>query len=112
MSSAPSSTPARWCGSPCARTPTAPDRTRAPRSERTRRGSAPHKARLGPYRARLGPARGAARGGLRSGGMTSDRAGTPAQPSDLVDVAHLVTAYYTGEPDPTDPAQRVTFGTS
>jgi phosphoglucomutase len=44
--------------------------------------------------------------------MSSDRAGTPAQPSDLVDVAHLVTAYYTGEPDPADPAQRVTFGTS
>jgi phosphoglucomutase len=44
--------------------------------------------------------------------MSSDRAGTPAQPSDLVDVAHLVTAYYTGDPDPTDPAQRVTFGTS
>jgi len=44
--------------------------------------------------------------------MSSDRAGTPAQPSDLVDVAHLVTAYYTGEPDPTDPAQRVAFGTS
>jgi phosphoglucomutase len=44
--------------------------------------------------------------------MSSDRAGTPAQPSDLVDVAHLVTAYYTGEPDPADPAQRVSFGTS
>ena len=44
--------------------------------------------------------------------MSSDRAGTPAQPSDLVDVAHLVTAYYTGEPDPADPAQRVTLGTS
>ena len=44
--------------------------------------------------------------------MSSDRAGTPAQPSDLVDVAHLVTAYYTGEPDPSDPAQRVAFGTS
>ncbi|NUR06450.1 MAG: alpha-D-glucose phosphate-specific phosphoglucomutase [Nocardioidaceae bacterium] len=44
--------------------------------------------------------------------MSDPRAGTPAQPSDLVDVAHLVTAYYTGEPDPSDPDQRVAFGTS
>jgi phosphoglucomutase len=45
--------------------------------------------------------------------MASDpRAGTPAQPGDLVDVARLVTAYYTGHPDPDDPAQRVAFGTS
>jgi phosphoglucomutase len=44
--------------------------------------------------------------------MSDSRAGTLAQPSDLVDVAHLVTAYYTGEPDPTDPDQRVAFGTS
>jgi phosphoglucomutase len=44
--------------------------------------------------------------------MSDSRAGTPAQPSDLVDVAHLVTAYYTGEPDPSDPDQRVAFGTS
>ena len=44
--------------------------------------------------------------------MTDPRAGTPAQPSDLVDVAHLVTAYYTGVPDPSDPDQRVAFGTS
>jgi phosphoglucomutase len=44
--------------------------------------------------------------------MTDSRAGTVAQPSDLVDVAHLVTAYYTGDPDPSDPDQRVAFGTS
>jgi phosphoglucomutase len=44
--------------------------------------------------------------------VNDPRAGTPAEPSDLVDVAHLVTAYYTGEPDPTDPGQRVAFGTS
>ena len=44
--------------------------------------------------------------------MSSDRAGTPAQPSDLVDVAHLVTAYYTVDPDPADPEQQVVFGTS
>ncbi|MEZ0088942.1 phosphoglucomutase (alpha-D-glucose-1,6-bisphosphate-dependent) [Streptacidiphilus sp. EB129] len=44
--------------------------------------------------------------------MVHDRAGQPAQPSDLVDVARLVTAYYTLTPDPADPAQRVAFGTS
>jgi phosphoglucomutase len=44
--------------------------------------------------------------------MADPRAGTPAQPSDLVDVAHLVTAYYTLEPDPDDPDQQVVFGTS
>ncbi|HXH78839.1 phosphoglucomutase (alpha-D-glucose-1,6-bisphosphate-dependent) [Nocardioides sp.] len=40
------------------------------------------------------------------------RAGTPAQPGDLVDVAHLVTAYYTQQPDPEDVEQQVAFGTS
>ncbi|HEY0697955.1 MAG TPA: phosphoglucomutase, alpha-D-glucose phosphate-specific, partial [Micromonospora sp.] len=40
------------------------------------------------------------------------RAGQPAQPGDLVDVPRLVTAYYAEHPDPTDPAQRVAFGTS
>ncbi|GAA1230497.1 phosphoglucomutase (alpha-D-glucose-1,6-bisphosphate-dependent) [Oryzihumus leptocrescens] len=44
--------------------------------------------------------------------MNDPRAGSPAQPTDLVDVAHLVTAYYTGSPDPSDPDQRVAFGTS
>jgi phosphoglucomutase len=44
--------------------------------------------------------------------MTDPRAGTLAEPSDLVDVPHLVTAYYTGEPDPLDPDQAVVFGTS
>src|SRR5919206_615703 len=44
--------------------------------------------------------------------MTAERAGQPAQPSDLVDVAHLVTAYYTTWPDLADPGQRVVFGTS
>ncbi len=43
---------------------------------------------------------------------TDSRAGTLAQPSDLVDVAHLVTAYYTAEPDPDDVDQQVAFGTS
>ena len=41
-----------------------------------------------------------------------ERAGTTAQPQDLVDVARLVTAYYTEHPDPEDPGQRVSFGTS
>ncbi|MGY1770197.1 phosphoglucomutase (alpha-D-glucose-1,6-bisphosphate-dependent) [Blastococcus sp. SYSU D00813] len=44
--------------------------------------------------------------------MSDVRAGQPAQPSDLVDVASLVTAYYTLEPDPAEPAQQVAFGTS
>ena len=40
------------------------------------------------------------------------RAGQPALPEDLIDVAHLVTAYYTVTPDPDDVAQQVAFGTS
>ncbi|WP_409329446.1 phosphoglucomutase (alpha-D-glucose-1,6-bisphosphate-dependent) [Trujillonella humicola] len=44
--------------------------------------------------------------------MSDVRAGQPAQPSDLVDVASLVTAYYTLRPDPAEPAQQVAFGTS
>ncbi|MGH3098198.1 MAG: phosphoglucomutase, alpha-D-glucose phosphate-specific, partial [Streptosporangiales bacterium] len=45
--------------------------------------------------------------------MASDqRAGQPAQPGDLVDVARLVTAYYAEHPDPNVPEQRVAFGTS
>jgi phosphoglucomutase len=39
-------------------------------------------------------------------------AGKPAQPSMLVNVPRLVTAYYAGRPDPAVPAQRVSFGTS
>jgi phosphoglucomutase len=44
--------------------------------------------------------------------MPHERAGTPARPEDLVDVARLVTAYYALHPDPGEPAQRVAFGTS
>jgi phosphoglucomutase len=44
--------------------------------------------------------------------MNDPRAGTRAQSGDLVDVAHLVTAYYTGRPDPAEASQRVAFGTS
>ncbi len=38
--------------------------------------------------------------------------GSPLPPRDLVDVAKLVTAYYTVHPDPGEAAQRVSFGTS
>ncbi|MFZ1372838.1 MAG: phosphoglucomutase, alpha-D-glucose phosphate-specific, partial [Nostocoides sp.] len=44
--------------------------------------------------------------------MNDPRAGQLAQPSDLIDVAHLVTAYYTGAPDPDNIDQQVAFGTS
>ena len=44
--------------------------------------------------------------------MAADRAGQLAQPQDLVDLPHLVTAYYTGVPDPEDVDQQVAFGTS
>ncbi|MFE4517878.1 phosphoglucomutase (alpha-D-glucose-1,6-bisphosphate-dependent) [Kitasatospora sp. NPDC056783] len=44
--------------------------------------------------------------------MAHARAGQPAQPGDLVDVARLVTAYYALNPDPQEPGQRVAFGTS
>src|SRR3954463_218407 len=44
--------------------------------------------------------------------MSDPRAGQPAQPSDLIDVASLVTAYYPLEPAPPEPAQQVAFGTS
>lgn len=39
-------------------------------------------------------------------------AGKPAQPSDLVNVPRLVTAYFEDRPDPQVPEQRVSFGTS
>ena len=44
--------------------------------------------------------------------MADPRAGQPAAPDDLVNVAKLVTAYYAVHPDPGDAAQRVSFGTS
>jgi phosphoglucomutase len=40
------------------------------------------------------------------------RAGRPADPATLVDVGALEAAYLDVRPDPTDPAQRVAFGTS
>ena len=39
-------------------------------------------------------------------------AGKPADPTILVNVPKLVTAYYEVQPDPVDPKQRVVFGTS
>src|SRR3984885_14520854 len=41
-----------------------------------------------------------------------DRAGQSAGRADLVDVPALVTAYFAEHPDPADPAQQVSFGTS
>src|SRR5712691_798378 len=43
---------------------------------------------------------------------THPRAGRPAQPSDLIDIGRLVTAYYTERPDPSQRSQHVAFGTS
>jgi phosphoglucomutase len=42
----------------------------------------------------------------------SPLAGKPAEPSMLVDVPRLVTAYYSEIPDPSVPGERVAFGTS
>ncbi|WP_158800691.1 phosphoglucomutase (alpha-D-glucose-1,6-bisphosphate-dependent) [Acidisoma sp. L85] len=39
-------------------------------------------------------------------------AGKTADPSRLINVPRLITAYFTGRPDPTIPSQRVSFGTS
>jgi phosphoglucomutase len=44
--------------------------------------------------------------------VISPLAGKPAPRSLLVDVPRLVTAYYTGVPDPSVASQRVSFGTS
>ena len=42
----------------------------------------------------------------------TNRPGTLPSPDTLVDVPRLVTAYYSIRPDPDNPAQRVSFGTS
>ena len=44
--------------------------------------------------------------------MANPRAGQTAQPEDLIDVAEVVTAYYTVAPDPDSVDQQVAFGTS
>ena len=42
----------------------------------------------------------------------TDRAGTPALDSDLIDTGELVDAYYSLVPDVSVPEQKVVFGTS
>ena len=44
--------------------------------------------------------------------MAHERAGQLAQPEDLIDIAELVTAYFTRIPDVENPDQQVAFGTS
>ncbi|BAU96876.1 phosphoglucomutase [Corynebacterium suranareeae] len=44
--------------------------------------------------------------------MAHERAGQLAQPEDLIDIAELVTAYFTRKPDVNNPDQQVAFGTS
>lgn len=44
--------------------------------------------------------------------MVHERAGQLAKPSDLIDIASLVSAYYTRKPQVDDPDQAVSFGTS
>jgi phosphoglucomutase len=44
--------------------------------------------------------------------VAHERAGQVALPEDLINVPHLVTAYYTHTPDPENPMQQVLFGTS
>ncbi|MCO6479388.1 MAG: alpha-D-glucose phosphate-specific phosphoglucomutase [Phaeodactylibacter sp.] len=40
------------------------------------------------------------------------QAGETAAPDQLVNIPRLITAYFTDQPDPSDPGQRVSFGTS
>ena len=44
--------------------------------------------------------------------MAHDRAGKPAQESDLIDVDAVLSAYHDISPDPSHPDQMVVFGTS
>ena len=44
--------------------------------------------------------------------MAHQRAGQPAREDDLIDIAEVVTAYYTRDIDPDNPDQQVAFGTS
>lgn len=44
--------------------------------------------------------------------MAHERAGLPAQESDLIDVDAVLSAYYDLTPDPSNPDQQVVFGTS
>ncbi|MBB3892985.1 phosphoglucomutase [Phenylobacterium haematophilum] len=45
-------------------------------------------------------------------GQIDPRAGKPVDPAALIDVAGLLDAYFAVRPDPSDPRQRVAFGTS
>ena len=42
----------------------------------------------------------------------NERAGKPAEAKDLIDVKQLIQAYYDKIPDPTNPEQKILFGTS
>lgn len=44
--------------------------------------------------------------------MVAKNAGMPATPSDLINVDEVISKYYDLVPDPSNPAQRVSFGTS
>lgn len=44
--------------------------------------------------------------------MAHERAGQPAREEDLIDVEAVKKAYYDGKPDPENPDQQVSFGTS
>ncbi|HMQ66074.1 MAG TPA: phosphoglucomutase, alpha-D-glucose phosphate-specific, partial [Arachnia sp.] len=44
--------------------------------------------------------------------MAHERAGLPAQESDLINVDEVIAAYYDLVPDAGNPDQRVVFGTS
>src|SRR5690349_16770438 len=84
-----------------------------PRAPLVRRGSSPRRGTVRPCRpVRKHGTASDEKPRWRCGYMQHERAGTPAGPEDLVDVARLVTAYYALHPDPAEPGQRVAFGTS
>jgi len=51
-------------------------------------------------------------GSVQNEPMAHPRAGTPAQPEDLIDVDAVIGAYYDLRPDSANPEQQVVFGTS
>ncbi len=44
--------------------------------------------------------------------VSNSAAGKPVSPESLTNIPRLITAYFASKPDTTDPAQRVSFGTS
>lgn len=48
----------------------------------------------------------------QNGGMVAKNAGQPATPADLINVDDVIGRYYDAVPDPSNPEQRVIFGTS